>query len=348
MRTIGEIARASGLGVSALRFYDSAGVLVPAAVDPVTGYRRYGERQILAARLIAGLRRVGMPVAEIARAVAELPDNDAVRKILDEHLLRLEDGLTEARRELSRLHHLLDAGYTVEETAVTRINLPADALTAVLDAVRFAASADPDLPIINGVLFETEAETLTVVATDRFRLAVAGAPATISGPPVRVVAPLPFVDALRPLLTGDVTLDFTPETLSVATPAGRVDAKPLDVSFPDHRRLPDPGPAGRRVTVDAAGLRAAVHAATAVTREHDGVAYEIAILAVDPAGTLRTAEETEWAADTQSHVAVNREFLLQALDAGGPGQLILELDGPIKPLAVRGTDGYSLLMPVRH
>jgi DNA-binding transcriptional MerR regulator len=39
MRSIGEMARASGLTVSALRFYDGAGVLVPAFVDPETGYR---------------------------------------------------------------------------------------------------------------------------------------------------------------------------------------------------------------------------------------------------------------------------------------------------------------------
>jgi DNA polymerase-3 subunit beta len=47
---------------------------------------------------------------------------------------------------------------------------------------------------------------------------------------------------------------------------------------------------------------------------------------------------------------VNREFLLEAIDAGGPGQLVLELDGPLKPLAVRlpGDDTrFSLLMPVR-
>ena len=67
---IGEMARASGLSVSALRFYDGAGVLVPAEVDPLTGYRRYADDQLRAARLVAGLRRVGMPVAGITRAVA--------------------------------------------------------------------------------------------------------------------------------------------------------------------------------------------------------------------------------------------------------------------------------------
>jgi DNA polymerase III sliding clamp (beta) subunit (PCNA family) len=74
-------------------------------------------------------------------------------------------------------------------------------------------------------------------------------------------------------------------------------------------------------------------------------------LTVNPAGTLRVAAEAEWTADADAHVAVNREYLLQALDAGGIGQLVLELDGPIKPLAVRVPDDghrFSILMPVRH
>jgi DNA polymerase III subunit beta len=69
LRSIGEMARVSGLTVSALRFYDRAGVLVPAVVDPATGYRRSAECQIRPARLLAGLRRVGMPLAEITRVL---------------------------------------------------------------------------------------------------------------------------------------------------------------------------------------------------------------------------------------------------------------------------------------
>jgi hypothetical protein len=107
----------------------------------------------------------------------------------------------------------------------------------------------------------------------------------------------------------------------------------------------------RRVAVDVEALRAAVTAAPVVWREHGGAPYRISILNVGPTGTLRVAAEDEWAADEAAHVAVNREFLLEALDAGGAGQLVLELDGPIKPLAVRpaGDDHrFSILMPVRH
>jgi DNA polymerase III sliding clamp (beta) subunit (PCNA family) len=74
-------------------------------------------------------------------------------------------------------------------------------------------------------------------------------------------------------------------------------------------------------------------------------------LTADHAEGVRLVGESEWAAEAAEQVAVNREFLLQALDAGGAGQLVLELDGPIKPLAVRvpGDDSrFSILMPVRH
>jgi len=343
MRGIGEMARASGLSVSALRYYDGAGVLVPAAVDPVTGYRRYADDQLRAARLVAGLRRVGMPVAEIIRTVGELPDLPAVRKLLDEHLRRLEDGLADARRELSRLHTLLD----LEETTMTTITLPTAALAAALTAVRFAASSNPELPMLAGVLFETSTEALNLVATDRFRLAVAEAAAELAGPPARLMVPLPFVDELRPLLTGDgdVVIGLTEKTVSAEVAGRRIETEPLDVEFPDYPRLINKEPS-RWTNIDTAALREAVGAVPGVQQEFEGVTFDVVILALDPAGQVRLANESEWAADEEAYVAVNREFLLQALDAGGAGQLILELDGPIKPLAVRAPENFSILMPV--
>ncbi|MFF5079863.1 MerR family transcriptional regulator [Actinoplanes sp. NPDC000266] len=350
MRSIGEVARASGLSVSALRFYDGAGVLVPAGVDAVTGYRRYADEQVRAARLIAGLRRAGMPVAEIAQAVRELQDPSSVRRRIDHHRRRLEDGLADAKRELLRIHALLD----LEEHLMTRLTLPGAALAATIDAVRFAAGADPSLPMLGSVLFDVAGDQLTLVATDRFRMAVAGVAATVEGPPARAVLPLDFLDGLRPRLThGPVVIDLAPVDVRVELPGGdTIDGKPLDLDFPDHRRLlgglPDPA---RRVTIDTAALRSAVAAAPTATREHEGRAYEVTVLSFDPAGDVRPVPESEWAADAKDRVAVNREFLLQALDAGNAGQLILELDGPIRPLAVRvpgDASRFSILMPVRH
>jgi len=63
--TIGAFARACGLTAKALRLYDEMGLLPPAAVDPESGYRLYEPAQLDRARLIARLRGIGMPLAEI-------------------------------------------------------------------------------------------------------------------------------------------------------------------------------------------------------------------------------------------------------------------------------------------
>ncbi|MEV6597961.1 MerR family transcriptional regulator [Actinoplanes sp. NPDC051346] len=69
--TIGEFARAARLTPKALRLYDESGLLPPAAVDPDSAYRYYEPGQLRRAELIASLRRIGMPLAEIG-AVCDL------------------------------------------------------------------------------------------------------------------------------------------------------------------------------------------------------------------------------------------------------------------------------------
>ncbi|WP_329569089.1 MerR family transcriptional regulator [Streptomyces sp. NBC_01361] len=63
--TIGAFAKASRLSPKALRLYDELGLLPPARVDPVTGYRLYAPEQLDQARLVAWLRRLGMSLARI-------------------------------------------------------------------------------------------------------------------------------------------------------------------------------------------------------------------------------------------------------------------------------------------
>jgi DNA-binding transcriptional MerR regulator len=63
--TIGEFARLARLSPKALRLYDESGLLPPARVDPDSGYRLYRTGQLERARLIASLRQIGVPLAEI-------------------------------------------------------------------------------------------------------------------------------------------------------------------------------------------------------------------------------------------------------------------------------------------
>ena len=334
LRTVGRMARESGLTVSALRFYDGAGVLEPASVDPATGYRYYAPEQVVAARLVASLRRVGMPLAGIREVLAVRDDPPAVDALLAAHLRRLEQGLTDARRELSSVRSLIREETTVPPTTVT---VPGPELAEALRAVRFAVGRDPALPVLGGVLFDVTAETLTLVATDRYRLAVATvAVPALDGPPVAAVVPVDLVDRIPAGSTVAITVDGA--TVTVAAGGTRLDGPLIPEAFPDYRRLlPEHD---RPVPVDAA-LRAAVSAAPArtVRREEDGAECDVAVL-------VRTADGVAVAPDGEG-VGVDREFLLEAFDAGGDGQLQLSLDGPIAPLVIRSPRSVSLLMPVR-
>jgi DNA polymerase III sliding clamp (beta) subunit (PCNA family) len=356
MRGIGEMARASGLTVSALRFYDQAGVLVPAFVDPETGYRWYSQDQILPARLVAGLRRVGMPLPEIVGILARRGDRTAIARLLDAHLRRLEDGLADARRELSRVRALIDheeSAMTVPGTPTRMMLLSAD-LAAALDAVRFAVSNDPDLPVLGGVLLDVEDGVLRLVATDRYRLAIAEAPVrAVTGPVTSTVAPARLLDEARASLDdgGNVTLAFDAAGIRLDGPGWQFTGPCLDLDFPDYRRLRHVrGP--HRVTIDVAAFRDALSAGATrtVVRDQDGVTCQVSVLALDNEGRLSVAPPDATGPDGPLQVGVNREFLLDALGASGRSQLVLELDGPITPLALRvpGDDRtLSMLMPTR-
>jgi DNA-binding transcriptional MerR regulator len=63
--SIGEFAGRSRLSPKALRLYDELGLLPPARVDEDSGYRFYEPGQLGQARLIAALRRLQVPLAEI-------------------------------------------------------------------------------------------------------------------------------------------------------------------------------------------------------------------------------------------------------------------------------------------
>jgi len=96
--TIGAFARACRLSPKALRLYDELRLLRPRRVDPDTGYRYYAVDQLEQARLVAWLRRLGMPLARI-REVCALPPAAAAREIRA-YWARVEAD-TAARRDLA-------------------------------------------------------------------------------------------------------------------------------------------------------------------------------------------------------------------------------------------------------
>ena len=80
--SIGEFSRLSRLSPKALRLYDELGLLVPDHVDAATGYRWYADTQLDQARVVALLRRIGVPLAQI-RDMLALDPASAAEQIRD-------------------------------------------------------------------------------------------------------------------------------------------------------------------------------------------------------------------------------------------------------------------------
>lgn len=190
------------------------------------------------------------------------------------------------------------------------------------------------------------------MATDRYRMAVAGARATGHGDfHVQTVVPLPLADAMRALLAGDESVQLVVDGDRVTLEAGDRQAagQSLGHEFPDYRRLVHL-PAGRRASVDTAAFREALETGpvrASETRKQDGEPCDLSVVRVTENGTVIVCDDGD---DDQNNVAVNREFLLHALAAGARDELILELGAPTAPLAIRrpdDADSFSILMPVR-
>jgi serine/threonine protein phosphatase PrpC len=106
--TIGAFAEAVRLTPKALRLYDRLGLLPPAAVDAESGYRLYDPRQLPRARLIARLRGIDMPLAEI-REVCSL-DATAAAAAVEAYWQRVSADVAARGRQATLLVEHLSGG----------------------------------------------------------------------------------------------------------------------------------------------------------------------------------------------------------------------------------------------
>jgi phosphoribosylaminoimidazole-succinocarboxamide synthase len=237
---IGQLAKASGLTISALRFYDRSAVLVPAVVDATTGYRLYRPDQVGDARLVAQLRRVAMPLRDVRQVLAAQHDPAEVAAIVEGHLHRLEAGLADARRVLS----------TVQQSLHDRENLM---LTTNDPLVGLAGRHLHSGKVRD--LYATDDGSLLIVATDRISAFDYVLPTEIPDKGAILCAlSLWWFDQLADLVphhvvTADVA-DYPSELAAYAGPlrsrsmlCRRLDMLPVECiarGYRDGHRLPEP------------------------------------------------------------------------------------------------------------
>lgn len=244
-----------------------------------------------------------------------------------------------------------DLGDGSSDASSTEIDGPT--LTSALSQVGTAASTDEARPTLTGILFEEDAGSTRLVATDSYRLALRTLPGVLADRDTLV----PY-RALRELgrTIGDdkVSLAFSDREATFTSIRGQLTARIIEASFPNYRGLlPESYP--NKLQVPKSALLDAVGRAALVAEDHIPVRLSMADGGVSLTVTRQeVGEETEHVAGDydgeEMTIAFNTRYLTDGVTAIDGDDVVLESSDPLKPGLLTGTgdsDFRYLLMPVR-
>ncbi len=103
MLKIGEFSKISRVSIRMLRHYDDIGLLKPAKIDSLTGYRYYQEEQLFIMGRITSLKDMGFSLADIARILEIYDDKEKLDKCLLDRRKELEKDYKETEYKLMLL-----------------------------------------------------------------------------------------------------------------------------------------------------------------------------------------------------------------------------------------------------
>ncbi len=249
--------------------------------------------------------------------------------------------------------------------------LESDVFAAAVAQVALAAGRDDTLPVLTGVRVEIEGDTLTLAATDRYRLAVrtlSWRPATPDLSTTALVPARTLADVAKALTSG-------PEvTVALATGAAgegmigfegagrRSTSRLLEGEFPKYRSLlPSESSAVAEVPTPAfvEAVKRVALVAERNTPVRLGFSADGLVLEAGGSDQAQASEQLAcgWEGEPMQ-IAFNPGFLLDGLSAVDSDATTLSFTGPTRPAVLTGkrqpdastgevADYRYLLMPVR-
>ena len=243
-----------------------------------------------------------------------------------------------------------------------------EVFSQAVSQVTVAASRDETLPILTGVRMEIDGETLTLLATDRYRLAMRTLPWRPSSPGLATVALVrgrTLSEVSKALGAGsDVTLALASgegtELIGFEAGGRRTTSLLVDGEYPKVRAL-FPAESPSYAVVAAPALAEAVRRVALVAERNTPVRLSFTDGSITlEAGTGEDAQASEAVEASlvgdDLAVAFNPQFLLDGLGALSTPYARISFTVPAKPAVITGQpepdgdhdDSYRyLLMPVR-
>ena len=241
------------------------------------------------------------------------------------------------------------------------VELPSALLSDMVDKVYKVTSKDSSRPVLSGVLLTVADNTIRLVATDSFRMAVADSnveTSSLEGTFETIVGGNTFHDALTlPSMTENVLIGTTDSQVVFVFGNTTYVSRKIEGNFPNYRQLLPSGCA-TSVHLDAAQFGGALKRVSVIASSNPSVRLDADVdghLMRLSASSPDQGESSELLdADVEGQtmsIALNFHYVFDCVNAvGGTDGLTLELQGPMQPAIFKayGKINYLyLLMPVR-
>lgn len=152
MIKIGEFSKLSYLTIKALRFYEKEGILLPAYIDELSGYRFYETSQLVDAAKIKTYRQLDLSIDEIKRIISGEDEKEVLKEKLSQirqdkkHLENVISSINTILKEDEMKYHITQK--TIPAMTVfygeTILNTYADSATWIPELGMECARLNPD------------------------------------------------------------------------------------------------------------------------------------------------------------------------------------------------------------
>ena len=236
-----------------------------------------------------------------------------------------------------------------------------DALATAIGQVATAAGRDDTLPALTGIRIEIEGDTLTLVATDRYRLAVRELRWNPARPDLSTAVLVParvLGDTARALTSGaEVSISLGGESLIGFAGAGRqTTTRLLSGEYPKYAALL-PSEFSATAELVASSFAEAVKRVALVAERNTPVRLAFSpgqlVLEAGASEDAQAVEVLEAAFDGEDlQIAFNPQYLLDGIGAIDSDTARISFTSPTKPAVITGKTEHEpdyryVLMPIR-
>jgi DNA polymerase-3 subunit beta len=233
--------------------------------------------------------------------------------------------------------------------------ITASTLLGTIEKVARAASRDESRPVLTGILVRFEGDTLTMAATDSYRLAVKETQLGETGPELDAIIPARALQELARLAAGAETVSLGVHENHVIFGVGDIwlTTRRIDGQFPNYNQLL-PETFEVEVTTPRVPLLEVVRRSAVLAQRNSPLRLrfaesELSVSAqTQDVGEAREALEVEYAGEPLE-IGFNPDFLRDGLDAVAGETVQLKLINPLRPGLISAPDEsfWYLIMPIR-